>query len=114
MGRFILAQAITSSMHLMPGREKSCGLPSLEIKSGPLPQSPMGSFMWVRRMTSCTHLMLQQVHNCGLAALEIRFSPLPQCPLPSLEEQGVLVEQHGVDTLLFCPDAWALRHVFIN
>ncbi len=42
-----------------------------------------------------------------------KFS-LPQFPLPSLEEQVVLVEQHGVDTLLFCPNAWALRHVFIN
>ena len=34
--------------------------------------------------------------------------------LPSLEEQVALAERHGVETLLFCPDAWALRHVFIN
>jgi hypothetical protein len=35
-------------------------------------------------------------------------------PLSSLNEQADLVEQHGVDTLLFYPNAWALRHVFIN
>jgi hypothetical protein len=35
-------------------------------------------------------------------------------PLPSLHEQMEMVEQHGLETLLFCPDAWALRHVFIN
>jgi hypothetical protein len=35
-------------------------------------------------------------------------------PLPALEEQAKLVEKHRVDTLLFCPNSWALRHVFIN
>lgn len=35
-------------------------------------------------------------------------------PFPSLEEQADLVEQHGVNTLLFCPSSWALRHVFVN
>ena len=35
-------------------------------------------------------------------------------PLPTLDEQADLVEKHRVDTLLFCPDSWALRHVFIN
>lgn len=34
--------------------------------------------------------------------------------LPSLDEQANLVEKHGADTLLLCPDPWALRHVFIN
>jgi len=34
-------------------------------------------------------------------------------PLP-LEEQVELVEQYELDTLLFCPDAWALRHKFTN
>lgn len=34
--------------------------------------------------------------------------------LPALETQADLVEQHKAETLLFCPDAWALRHVFIN
>ncbi len=34
--------------------------------------------------------------------------------LPSLEEQAVLAQRHQVDTLLFCPDPWALRHRFIN
>lgn len=42
-----------------------------------------------------------------------KFS-LPQFLLPSLEEQVDLAEQHGVDTLLFCPNAPALRHLFIN
>ncbi len=31
-----------------------------------------------------------------------------------MELQANLVEQLGVDTLLFCPDPWALRHFFIN
>src|SRR6266571_2028498 len=35
-------------------------------------------------------------------------------PLPSLEEQADLAEKHGLETLLFCPDPWALRHVFVN
>src|SRR6202165_3541155 len=35
-------------------------------------------------------------------------------PLPSLDEQANLVEKHKVDTLLYCPNPWALRHVFIN
>ncbi len=35
-------------------------------------------------------------------------------PLPSLDEQVALAERHGLNTLLFCPDAWALRHRFIN
>ncbi len=31
-----------------------------------------------------------------------------------LEEHLELVEQYELDTLLFCPDAWALRHKFTN
>ena len=34
--------------------------------------------------------------------------------LPSLEEHANLVEKHNVDTLLYCPNPWAIRHVFIN
>jgi hypothetical protein len=34
-------------------------------------------------------------------------------PLP-LGEQVELVERYELDTLLFCPDAWALRHRFVN
>src|SRR5713226_5613209 len=37
-----------------------------------------------------------------------RFQPL------SIEVQMELAEQHGLGTLMFCPDAWALRHRFIN
>jgi hypothetical protein len=37
-----------------------------------------------------------------------------QFQLPSLDEQVNLVEKHKVDTLLFCPNPWAIRHVFIN
>src|SRR6266571_6244980 len=40
--------------------------------------------------------------------------PVPQISLPSLDEQANLVEKHKVDTLLYCPNPWALRHVFIN
>ncbi len=35
-------------------------------------------------------------------------------PLPPVEVQADLVERHGMDTLLFCPNAWALRHGFLN
>jgi len=31
-----------------------------------------------------------------------------------LERQADMVERQGLATLLFCPDAWALRHRFIN
>jgi hypothetical protein len=37
-----------------------------------------------------------------------------QFGLLSLEEQVALAEKHQLATLLFCPDAWALRHQFIN
>ena len=37
-----------------------------------------------------------------------RFQPL------SIEVQAALTEQHGLETLLFCPNAWALRHRFVN
>jgi hypothetical protein len=35
-------------------------------------------------------------------------------PLPSLDEQANLAEKHGIDTLLFCHDPWAVRHFFLN
>jgi len=35
-------------------------------------------------------------------------------PLLALREQADLAEKHGLETLLFCPNPWALRHVFIN
>ena|SRR5690348_1531802 len=35
-------------------------------------------------------------------------------PLFSLDEQADLAEKHKVDTLLYCPNPWALRHQFIN
>ncbi len=47
-------------------------------------------------------------HDVDVLDTASRFS------LPSLDEQANLVEKHKVDTLLFCPNAWALRHVFIN
>jgi hypothetical protein len=34
--------------------------------------------------------------------------------LPSLDEQADLAEKHNLETLLFCPDSWALRHGFVN
>src|SRR6266702_1533659 len=37
-----------------------------------------------------------------------RFQPL------AVEIQAELTAQHGLDTLLFCPNAWALRHGFVN
>ena len=48
------------------------------------------------------------VANIGEVGNVVRF------PLPSVEEQADLAENHGLDTLLFCPKPWALRHVFIN
>src|SRR6266567_471249 len=35
-------------------------------------------------------------------------------PVPLLEAQVALIKRHRTDTLLFCPDPWALRHRFIN
>ncbi len=37
-----------------------------------------------------------------------QFQPIP------LKEQVRLAEQYQLESLLFCPDAWALRHRFIN
>src|SRR5712691_4793647 len=34
--------------------------------------------------------------------------------MPSLGEQMALAQQHQLETLLFCPDAWALRHRYVN
>ena len=42
------------------------------------------------------------------------ISSFPRFSLPSLDDQANLAEKHGIDTLLYCPDPWALRHVFIN
>ena len=39
---------------------------------------------------------------------------MSQLQLLPLEEQVALVEQYELDTLLFCHDAWALRHTFTN
>lgn len=44
---------------------------------------------------------------------EKRPAYLSQPPL-SLEEQAERVEEHGLTSLLFCPNSWALRHRFIN
>ena len=41
-------------------------------------------------------------------------SALPRFPLPPLAVQADVAEKHGLETLLFCPNAWALRHMFIN
>src|SRR5205085_6195568 len=41
-------------------------------------------------------------------AVVFRFS------LATLDEQANLVEKHKVDTLLYCPNAWAIRHFFVN
>ena len=42
-----------------------------------------------------------------------RATPL-RFPLPSLDEQADLAEKHQVESLLFCPNAWAIRHFFVN
>jgi hypothetical protein len=42
------------------------------------------------------------------------LSAIPHFPLPSLDTQADLVEKHRVECLLFCPNSWALRHLFIN
>jgi hypothetical protein len=46
------------------------------------------------------------------SALEV--DGLTQFELPSFEQQMALAQKHGLDTLLFCPNAWALRHRFVN
>lgn len=46
---------------------------------------------------------------------EAEIKPLPgRFALPSFEEQLQLMERHRLATLLFCPDAWALRHNYVN
>src|SRR5262245_61959387 len=41
--------------------------------------------------------------------------PLSQVPpRPTLEQQADLVEQQGLETLLFCRNAWATRHRFTD
>src|ERR1700745_4224601 len=47
-------------------------------------------------------------HDANRANTAPRFQVLP------IEEQADLVALHGVATLLFWPDPWALRHVVIN
>ncbi len=37
-----------------------------------------------------------------------------QATRPTLEMQADLVEDYRLETLLYCPNAWALRHLFIN
>ena len=49
-----------------------------------------------------------------MAYVADNFDSFPHFPLPSLDDQANLAEKHGIDTLLYCPDPWALRHVFIN
>src|SRR5437764_14516567 len=44
----------------------------------------------------------------------IRTDSAPRFPLSTLGEQADLVEKLEVETLLYCPNPWALRHVFIN
>jgi hypothetical protein len=39
---------------------------------------------------------------------------VPRFSLPSLDVQANLAEKHGLEKLLFCPNPWAMRHVFIN
>ena len=39
---------------------------------------------------------------------------IPHFPLPSLDTQADLVEKHRLESLLFCPNSWALRHLFTN
>jgi hypothetical protein len=39
---------------------------------------------------------------------------VPCFPSTDLDTQVDLAEKHGLETLLFCPNPWALRHVFVN
>jgi hypothetical protein len=45
---------------------------------------------------------------------ETKTGEVLRFPPPSLDEQADLAEKHGLETLLFCPDPWALRHAFVN
>src|SRR6266567_3809958 len=49
--------------------------------------------------------MVAQIERIGAV---VRF------PLPALDVQADLAAKHRIDSLLFCPDPWALRHMFIN
>jgi hypothetical protein len=49
-----------------------------------------------------------------MAGASSTLSTTSRFPLPSLDDQAEMAEQHGLETLLFCPDPWALRHGFVN
>jgi hypothetical protein len=49
-----------------------------------------------------------------MAGASSTLSTTSRFPLPSLDDQAEMAEQHGLETLLFCPDSWALRHNFVN
>ena len=46
--------------------------------------------------------------------VRVRHWELAGFPAISVQEQAELVEKHQLETLLFCPNPWALRHVFID
>jgi hypothetical protein len=58
---------------------------------------------------------LNRKRECWAMLNEADIKPLPgRFSLPSFEEQLQLMERHRLATLLFCPDAWALRHNYTN
>jgi len=44
----------------------------------------------------------------------VNANSLQSAPLLPLQEQMALAQRHHLDTLLFCPDPWALRHRYVN
>src|SRR6266480_3065156 len=60
------------------------------------------------------NVLINMEVQCMSNTIEPSVSSSARFPLPSLGEQVDLVERHGLDTLLYCPNSWALRHVFIN
>src|SRR6266566_3795432 len=56
----------------------------------------------------------ERQHSLEMRWLGMTTGTLLHFPLPPLDEQANLVEKHKVDSLLYCPNPWAIRHVFIN
>src|SRR6266567_4199460 len=56
----------------------------------------------------------ERQHSLEMRWLGMTTGTLLHFPLPPLDEQANLVEKHKVASLLYCPNPWAIRHVFIN
>ncbi len=83
---------------------------AVEAGLGSPPTLAVAPWVLPLTLTSVNHTSMDV--EVGLMAEQRRVGR--GVPLLSLEEQAVMVERHGLDTLLYCPHPWALRHRFVN